>query len=123
MTLSPCELEILARRSNAERRFQQVRDNLVHDKRGVYRQLDLLGLEADLALSVRFKDGDWLELELDNKVADGGVRWVTYHAATVTDHAARIVIPTSCPALWWAAEHYLDRAISVFDAHRRRVAQ
>ena len=119
---TPCELGILGRRTDAEQRFRKVQHDLATDKHGFYQQLDLLWLEGDLALCVRFNDGDWLELELDYKAADTGIPWVTYHVANVTDYATRVVVPTSCPALWWAAEQYLGRAMFVLDAHRRKVA-
>jgi hypothetical protein len=120
---APCELGILARRSDAEQRFQKVRYDLTHDEHGVYKQLDLLRLEGDMALCVRLHGGDWLELELDQWASETGIGWVTYHAANITDAAARVVIPTSCPSLWWAAAQYLGRAMHILDVHRRRAVQ
>jgi hypothetical protein len=120
---APCEQRIAARRADAERRFRKAWHQLNRsEQRRAYWQLDLLGLEGELALCVRLDGGDWLELALDETAAESGIRQVTYHVADTTGHAARVVIPPTCPALWWAARHYLGRAMCILDAQRQRTA-
>lgn len=118
---TPCELRIADRRAQAEQRFHQVWHLLnPSEQRDAYRQLDLLGLAGELALCVRLDGGDWLELALDSEAAERGIRDVTYHTAEMVDHAEQIVIPPTCPALWWAARHYLGRAMHILDAQAQR---
>lgn len=118
---APCELRIAERRAAAEQRFRKVWRQLNRsEQRRTFWQFDLLGLEGELALCVRFGGGDWLELALDEAAAIDGTRRVTYHTADATGHAERVVIPPTCPALSWAARYYLGRAIRILDAQGQR---
>jgi hypothetical protein len=112
-----CERHIGARLAMSEQRFADVWRRLDQDdRRSLWAQFDLLGIEGELALCVRLSGGDWLELALDDEAARTGVRWVTYHVANNPDHAERIIYPEQSPALWRAAGQYLGRAMQVLQA-------
>jgi hypothetical protein len=109
-----CEQRITQELVGAEQRFAGIWRRLDHcgdARHAVYAALNPLSIEGKPIVAVRFTwagPRDWLEIEFDDQV-QGTVR-VTYHFAEYVDHAERIVLRRTAPALWRAAEYYLVEA-------------
>ena len=69
-----------------------------------------LGIEVRLVVSVQLSWGgpsDWLEIELENS-SEHDIRRVIYHFADWFDHAECELSEREAPALWRAAQYYVE---------------
>jgi hypothetical protein len=115
----PCAQRIDGELAAAEQRFAGIwhqvddTDALANDERCscLYEELEPLSIQANTVLTVMFSWGgpsDWLEVILGDGHGADRVERIAYHYAEWFDHAERDISATECPALWRAAEYYVE---------------